>query len=293
MANTNEEVRLLTFNLGLLRFRACCCTIFESPPFVEDRLVPICEALAASDAHIIAVQEIYEPDHVDLLLETVKGTFPYHARYDNQRCWQFHSGLLFLSRFPITDSSVFKHAESSGLEQMFGCKSCLTMQVGTPLGDLFLANLHTTAGGGSDTESGDTDSARQSELEEAMQACQQAMQKGCKAMIVGDFNCGPEASVGNYEFMKRDYVDAVLPFVSEQMVTWDCNNPLNNMPVFADCPAQRIDHFFIHKEVQLKASSAQLKFSEATVPVADRAGQKRVCLSDHYGVQVSLVKSNN
>jgi len=220
-----------------------------------------------------------------MLLDAVKAKYPYHARFDNQHAWQFHSGLLFLSQFPITASEVLKHSQSSAGEQVLGCKSCLSMHVDTPLGPLSLVNLHTTAGGGTDTESAEVDTVRQSELAEALEVSEKGIRKGCKAFVVGDFNCGPQASTGNYEFMSQNgYVDAVLPF-ADPMITWDCNSPLNNLPIFANCPSQRIDHFFVHKDAGLVATSAKLMFTEATVETKDG---KMVPLSDHYGVATTF-----
>ena len=67
-------------------------------------------------------------------------------------------------------------------------------------------------------------------------------------MLCSDLNMGPEASAGNYQYMgTRGYVDAVLPFADAVGRTWDPKSPLNNMPVFAKCPPQRIDHLFMRE----------------------------------------------
>lgn len=105
---SSPEVRLATFNLGLLQFRTFGKVVKESPPFVEQRFPFICSALASCTAHIVAIQEVYEGHHVGALLDAVKDKYPYHARFNNHEPWQFHNGLLFLSQFPIEKSSIKK-----------------------------------------------------------------------------------------------------------------------------------------------------------------------------------------
>lgn len=287
MSDAKAEIRMATFNLGLLRLKCCCRTVKESPPFVEQRFPHICDALANCTAQIVAIQEIYEKDQVAALLAAVKHKYPHHARYDNQKFWQFHCGLLFLSEFPIEFSTIKKHTEAAAMEKRFGCKSCLVVHVYTDVGKLCLVNMHTTAGGGEDTESAGVDRVRESELEEAMELCEAGIQKGCKAMIVGDFNCGPEASAPNYKFMEeKGYIDLVKPFADQVGATWTPESVLNNLPIFADCPPQRIDHFFAHKDAGLIAKSAKKIFTEPVVRLS--ADGDMVPLSDHYGVEIVL-----
>eukprot|EP00930_Biecheleria_cincta_P087258 TRINITY_DN76504_c0_g1_i1.p1 TRINITY_DN76504_c0_g1~~TRINITY_DN76504_c0_g1_i1.p1 ORF type:complete len:306 (-),score=47.25 TRINITY_DN76504_c0_g1_i1:70-987(-) len=285
-----QHLRLLTFNLGLLRLKVFGATAFASPPFVEERFPHICGKLAEQDADIVALQEIYEQEHVSELLEAVKEKYPFHARYNNQRCWQYHCGLMFLSKYPIQDSGIVKHADSSSMERWFGCKSALWVHIDTPLGKLCLINLHTTAGGGSNTESQDVDDVRKSELREAIEIGSIGHEKGCKTMIVGDFNCGPEASEGNYRYMmENNYEDAAFPWAQEIGCTWDSANPLNNLEVFKDSGPQRIDHFMVHRSAGLTAISAKKVFTEAGVgPVQDQEGEKHVPLSDHYGLLMTF-----
>ena len=81
------------------------------------------------------------------------------------------------------------------------------------------------------------DTVRQSELDEAVQLCAQAASEGYVGAIVGDLNCGPEASAGNYEHLKKvGFADALERF--DLGCTWDQASPLNNLPVFKGCPSQ-------------------------------------------------------
>ena len=177
---TPSELKLMTFNLGLLRVRVFGMTAFGSPPHTEQRFKHIPAAINACGADVVALQEIYEKAHVSALLKHVGGTYPYFARADNQ-AWSgaFHNGLLFLSKHPVDGMALRKHEQASALERWFGSKSCLSCRISTPLGKLCLVNMHTTAGGGVDPENADVDSVREAELAEAVELCDAAAADGC------------------------------------------------------------------------------------------------------------------
>ena len=157
-------------------------------------------------------------------------------------------------------------------------------RITTPVGKFCFVNMHTTAGGGSDPEAGDVDTVRQSELDEAVQLCTQAASDGYVSAIVGDLNCGPEASAGNYEHLKTvGFTDMLARF--DVGYTWDQASPLNNLPVFKGCPSQRIDHLFLKSDAPIEATSASKCFTESCVRVAKG---EMVTLSDHYGFQAVL-----
>merc|ERR1711998_617968 len=107
---------------------------------------------------------------------------------------------------------------------------------------------------------------------------------GYAAAIIGDLNMGPEASRPNYDFLiSAKYRDAVEPFAKLIGPTWDPSSPLNNLPVFAGSPPQRIDHLFLHHDAGLAATRARKLFVQACVPVKVARNESiRVPLSDHY-----------
>ena len=89
----------------------------------------------------------------------------------------------------------------------------------------------------------------------------------------------------NYEHLfASGYADILAGF--ELGPTWDPASPLNNMPVFQGCPAQRIDHFLVHTDAKLKATAAERCFTEPCVKA--KGGKLDVTLSDHYGIRATL-----
>ena len=51
-------------------------------------------------------------------------------------------------------------------------------------------------------------------------------------------------------------------------------------------PAQRIDHFLVHTDAKLKATTAERCFTEPCVKA--KGGKLDVTLSDHYGIRATL-----
>jgi endonuclease/exonuclease/phosphatase family metal-dependent hydrolase len=285
-----QDLKVMTFNVGLLRWRILGLTVFESPPFLKERFGQIPEAIKACGAGIVALQEIYEEDHVRALVEYVAEVYPYVARADNTaraRALQFHNGLMFLSKYPIDGFTLRRHTHSAGLEKLVGSKSCLSCRFSTPWGPLALVNMHATVGGGADSEDADVDVVRESELEEAMELCAEAAKEGYTPAIIGDLNMGPESSPGNYLFMAaRGYEDAVMPFVESVGCTWDPR--FNNLPVYTGCTPQRLDHLFFKQGGKFRATAAKKVFSEHSVSAGPSSAPRRVPLSDHSGLVITL-----
>mmetsp|Transcript_173857 Transcript_173857/g.557233 ORF Transcript_173857/g.557233 Transcript_173857/m.557233 type:complete len:349 (-) Transcript_173857:633-1679(-) len=292
---SSSKMSVLIFNCGLLRARDLFGRImFENPPFADLRFPHLARMLMDSGADLIALQEIYEDAEVASLVEQVKSVYPYHARGDNrstlERTYKFHNGLMYISKYPFVESRLIKHAQAAPLESMFGDKCMLMVTLAdTPLGNLAVVNMHTTAGGWNHPEK--VDSIRESELREAVEVCEEAMRDGYKSLILGDLNMGPEASRCNYDFMLnsgyQDEVIAVKDGAAEEVFTWDPMNPLNAIGPHNTCPAQRCDHIFVHRQANIVGSSLRRMFTEAFVnsPIGP------CTLSDHFGLLLSLSPS--
>ena len=167
---------------------------------------------------------------------------------------------MFLSKFEISDVDLEMHAQMAGVERMLGSKAVLAVRVSTPVGQLYLMNLHTTAGGGLSPEA--VDAVRESELQEAVDMGTAALGEGYIPIILGDMNMGPVVSKPNYDFvMSQGYFDAVTQCVTEEqqpLMTWDPANPLNAVGPHKDCPPQWVDHFFVHDTSGLEGVEAAI-----------------------------------
>lgn len=321
-----DEVRFMTFNMGLLKIKLMGRSVVETPPYVNARFDAILETLPLAvqehNVDILALQEIYSDAQVARLMERLPS-LPHLSRSANHQFWQFHNGLAILSKWPVI-TSIRKHKQASALEAVFASKSCLMAKIDTPIAKLSMVNMHTTAGGGIDPEAGTVDLVRQSELREAIDMSTEAASEGYMPLIVGDLNCGPEASAGNYSFLSENgFEDVVLPFADNIGPTWDPATPLNNMAVsaatcsaafgcvhvhvldlvrshscacyadwcvvrqvFANSPACRIDHVFAGKKTPITASKAVKVFTEQNVCIPGKSkGSHRAPKPDmHVGL---------
>jgi endonuclease/exonuclease/phosphatase family metal-dependent hydrolase len=97
-------------------------------------------------------------------------------------------------------------------------------------------------------------------------------------IIVGDFNCGPNVSISNY----NKFLEAGFISLDSSINTWDPKNPLNINGIHKNCKEQSIDHILINSSFSLKSKSSNTKliFSE---PIIETIAQP-VTLSDHYGL---------
>lgn len=172
---TVNTLKLLTFNVGLLQMHAFgVIPIFSNPSYVSERKPHIPEKLRSVDADIISIQECYENKDAQFLIRSLADLYPYHARHNSTgfRPWKFHNGLLFLSKYPITNSYIEKLHKAASLEMWMANKSNLVMTVSIPsVGQITLVNSHTTAGGATHPEHPGVDSDREDELRQAVEAC--------------------------------------------------------------------------------------------------------------------------
>lgn len=294
-----ETLTILSYNVGLLRFRLMGLTVFSNPPYLIERLPLIPSALKEYPADILAIQECYEKPHAKFICAQLKELYPHHARVKSGGVLKFHNGLLILSKHPIVSCSLQPYLKVSTVESYLATKSSLVVEVDIPvLGKVTFVNMHTTAGGAVNPEHPDVDGDREDELRQAVEVCTQATKAGNLGIILGDLNCGPEASQGNFKYVldqgfRDTYAEAqaagkVLPGPE---FTWDPANYLNSVGPHKDCPGQRCDHVLLpqvgmeHWSVQ----GAQVLFADK---VADIGQSRLSTLSDHHGLLISLTKRN-
>lgn len=229
----------------------------------------------------------------------MKETHPYHAREKSGGIFKFHNGLLILSKFPIKNRALIAHNKVSTLERCLATKSMLAVEVVIPnFGECVFINMHTTAGGAIDPEHPDVDTDRENELKQAIDYCKEVEGKGKVGIILGDLNCGPEASKNNYDYCLNEgfrdtYVEAVTSSRLEDgpSCTWDPANHLNKIGPHASSPGQRCDHLLLPAAScqHITVKNARVVFDGQVAPLANK--NEKSTLSDHYGLVVGLQSS--
>ena len=150
MALEQKKLRILSFNVGLLRFRAfgvTAFTLFSNPPYAKERFPHICKSLAEfEDVDIICLQECYEDAHFEQLVVALKPKYPYHARVSSGfSVLKFNNGLVTFSKHPIADTELVRLQKVSSLERHLANKSNLNCDINIPdIGNFTIVHIHTT-----------------------------------------------------------------------------------------------------------------------------------------------------
>lgn len=247
------------------------------------------------------ITECYEQQHADFIIEAVKDTHPYHSRLQSGGMLKFHNGLLYLSKFPIKKETLIAFKKVSTLEKYLASKSMLVIEVDIPkYGECVLLNMHTTAGGTTDPEHPDVDTDREDELRQALDHCKQVESLGKIGIILGDLNCGPEASPSNYEYcldagFRDTYIEAVNSGRLEKgpTFTWDPENYLNKIGPHSNSPGQRCDHLLLPVTScdHISVDNVKVVFEELVAPYNGKNSEELSTLSDHYGLVIGLSSS--
>ncbi len=291
VAASGDTLTLLTFNAGLVRVAIAGITVFEPAPFIPERLAALPAALARSGANVIALQEIFRPDHRKRIIGATRDAFP-HAAWAEVPAFGLSSGLLILSDRPLEEPRQFRYSRQPLDERLYAKKGLLmaTIDAGA-LGRLRLVNLHITAGGKFlDYDAAKTTALRSRQLAEVLKVA--ATPSDAPTLLLGDFNTGLGAAENNYrEILNAGYLDLVKDANAgtpeADLCTWDPEQPLINGDGDDQGKPRRLDHVFAAEKDRagLKAEEARIVFREAVVPVS---GGRTVPLSDHYGVLVRL-----
>lgn len=293
------SLSILTYNVGLLDCHIFGVRVFSNPPYSKDRLPLIPNALRSTNADIVCLQECYDECHYKKIVDNLHDVYPFTARQRSGDSVKLHNGLIILSKYPIQDSYLIRYEDASFLESCFATKSSLLAIIRVPHIPLpiCVVNIHTTAGGSAHPESPNSDICRERELKQSIDSVHKHFEMGkCLTLLVGDFNCGKEASYGNYKYvLDNGFIDLVDEYhIKENIptnnaITWDPKNLLNKSGPHATSPPQRIDHILRCQHSEWNnwiVSKVRILFTEEVAYV--KTLNKKCSLSDHYGLLLEL-----
>lgn len=284
-------IRVITLNAGLLRIEFLWgLKVLEPAPWVAERLARLPAILRDHPADILFLQEVYRAEHKAFIAERLADLYP-HAAYsrDTPKLRLLPDSLMILSRFPLAGSSFTRFDAGRWDERLLDTKGFLCAQAEIPSwGRVLLANVHTTAGVFTHPEDKRVDAVREAQLNQLARQVRQRDVQVRTRILAGDFNCGPPASVGNYELLStRGYTDSFAALGLAERPTWSPTaNALNRGGEHASwgCPPQRIDHVFVEK-ASVRPVAGGVFLEDEAVRVADGLS---VPVSDHYGYWVDL-----
>ncbi len=287
----NDELTIVTYNVGLVRVAFAGITVFEPAPFIPERLAALPAALCESGANVVALQEVFRAPHRKHIVEAVQDAFPYAAWAQAPR-FGLSSGLLILADRPLKEPQQFRFSRHPFDERFYAQKGLLTatMDAGA-LGPIRLLDVHTTAGGKfMDYDAPATRALRSHQIGEVLRVA--TASGDAMTLMVGDFNTGIEAAEENYrEIVDAGYTDLVKEANGEtseaDLCTWDPAQPLANGKDDHKGAPRRLDHVFAAHEDRgrIRIEEARVVFKE---PVVATPRGPKVPVSDHYGILIRL-----
>lgn len=282
------KLKVLSFNVGLLRLLFGGYKIFEFVPFLEDRFEIMLENIKALRFDILSFQEIYNHSHAKKAIEILKPLYPFHAWIPIPNT-KLSSGLMIFSVFPLINTSFEAFKRNTLEEKLFVNKGFLSTEIDTEVARIHFMNIHTTAGGYFKyPDHPSINRIREDQIRQAI-LHSEAKSKHHFSVVTGDLNTGPQVSVENFElFKKENYID-IFGYQDNGIYTWDNSNEVNKKSIHAICPSQRIDHI-LYKQRSNKTithKSPEVIFKEPIVNVGLRKS-KKITISDHYAVTTEL-----
>ena len=283
-------LRVLTFNTGLTEIRLFGAPLYADVPHVAARAAHLAAALRGVDADIILLQELV-PQRVKVRLAgELRDLYPLSAGIVEDSRF-YGTGLLTLSRHPMTDASCTSFAQQTLEEGLFGPRGMLACTVRAPgLGPVRVFNLHATAGGAYRRERrrGAPD-RRSAQIVQAIEFAGRPFDG--TVVLAGDFNFDLAADPVTVRLLGAAGfadVSAGLPDDARPGGTWDPQNPLNRGR--AAGPVRRVDHIFVRPGGghAVNVSAARIVLNEPVVSLPDG---ESLPVSDHYGLLAELAPS--
>ena len=281
-------LRILTLNTGLTEIRLFGAALYEDVPHVVARAAHLAPALRGVDADIVLLQELV-PQRVKVRLAAeLRDLYPHGAGITEDSRF-YGTGLLTLSRHPMTDASCTPFAQQTLEEGLFGPRGMLACTVQSPgFGPVRVINLHATAGGAyrRKRRRGAPD-RRSAQIAQAIEAAGAPFDGA--VVLAGDFNCDPaaaDAATGRLlGAAGLADVAAGLPDADRPQGTWNPANPLNRGK--ASGPARRVDHIFVRPggSHAVNVSAARTVLDE---PVVRLPSGDPLPVSDHCGLLTEL-----
>ncbi len=285
-----------TVSLRVVSFNAWALPVTIPSQEKRRRLTRLPEALAALDADVIILQELFDVRGRRHLLSELCP--PYLSTPDAMESRRIlglipadtTGGLLVLSRLPISGSRFFSHSLGgrTKVDERLGRKGALIVQLETPVGELTVFAVHLYAG----TKPKDT-RIRSAQLVPLLEALDSEAGTN-PVLLAGDINTSPTVAYPEPPGPENPYtpeyaalegagfVDPLPPnpTPAELTATWV---PSRNR--FAALPYQETKTDERYDYVMVRAGTSHVWNVRTARTVLDGAGEH---LSDHVGVLVQL-----
>jgi len=233
-------IKIITYNCGLLSVKLFGINIFENPKYVDERIKFIPDEIIKKNADIVGLQECYSKKHIHYLIEKLKKKYKYYSFYNTETLIKKHNGLILFSKYPILYSEFKKHQKNHMIESLFSSKGFLLCEINIPkIGLINIINVHMT--------SFNTDLILFYQLSNIL-----FENLKNNTIILGDFNCGPDYQIDDYNFIINNNMINTLDLIKNENIckhTWNSNILLNKTGYHSNYSSSLIDHILIHKNL--------------------------------------------
>ncbi len=139
-----EKLTLCTFNVSMMPGFINILGRDFSPPL--ERVEAMAQALIDCGADVLCLQEAFNTDAQDKLVELIKKEYPYIIFNAGFSSYRLSSGLMIASKFPITNPQFWEHTHKIGTEYL-AAKGTLAVTIQpSPDQKIPVFNTHLEAG---------------------------------------------------------------------------------------------------------------------------------------------------
>lgn len=286
--------RLLSYNTHL--FHQTVPGITQSYD-EERRIQGITGRVAASGADVVGLSEVWADAVKDSIAASLKAQYPYSFYHPNDETFALGSGLLLLSKHPLTDCTYTRYVGLVNNDRFAG-KGFYTarVNVATPGGPapFWVAFTHAQAG-----SSAEEVQVRAGHMQDLAQAIGRLPYGGSRVVLLGDLNICAEVKAqetAEYQQLKkflepyglRDVCRAVHPSAAaDPMYTYDYfTNKLAKHFAPDEKVSQRLDYVFASG--MGTGPAAHVTFSSPTDWKYTEPSGATTDLSDHYPLVVAF-----
>jgi endonuclease/exonuclease/phosphatase family metal-dependent hydrolase len=141
-----SHLKIITFNCALFDYSLFGLTLFSNPPYSDKRINYIPNSIRNQNADIVALQECFNINYTEFIINQLKDIYPFYLFYNTEILTKLTNGLVFLSKYPISESEFIEFNIHDPLEAIFATKGFLKCLIDIHnIGKINFINLHTTS----------------------------------------------------------------------------------------------------------------------------------------------------
>lgn len=284
LLNSNE-IKFLTFNVWGLPIWLPNIDKIKRYNKIPDSIINV-------NAGIICLQEAYDLKLRNKIIQRLKSAnYIYNEEYYcNSQLFLFikrdcFGGLMTFSKYPIKSEKFYPHQIHNGMTQdeKFGKKGFLITEIKTPLGDMFIINIHLNSGRNKIDET-----IRLDQIKYLAKVIDSSNISEKPIILQGDFNLVHPNIAENKINLENYLKSEVYRYITEEMFFVDVKAKINEEDISYDAinnpyaaifynsfeKKQKFDYCFYHLPKNFKVIYSK----------SETIFKRPLPISDHYGI---------